>query len=193
MYLLLGLILLPLASATTITDTTFFASDFNYTISVDTITLDEVEVNGDSIRFINLTSAGSLFTNVNLTFDAVANFDGLQTGLTINNVNTSLQLFNSTVGDQSFNATFTTGQVLQIVATPSDAYVCTTGDRAVLTMITLFFALAIMIIPFIFFFKDGSWDFSSVNVNVLIVVFITITLGLIFIQTIASNVEGVCA
>ena len=120
----LVLLLFPLLSALTITDTTFFASETNYTIFVDSITLDNVTVTNTSITFYNLTSIGSNFTNTNATFDAVATFIGLDVGLTILNVNTSVNLFSSVLGSQNFNATFTPGQTIRTIITPdSDALI----------------------------------------------------------------------
>ena len=52
-------------SSLQINDTIFFASETNFTIFVDSITLDQVTVTNQSITFINLTSVGSNFTNIN--------------------------------------------------------------------------------------------------------------------------------
>ncbi len=118
-----ALILIPSISALTITDTTFSTSDSNYTILVDSITLDQVIVENDSIQFHNLTSIASNFTNTNATFDSIATFVGLKVGLTVKNINTSAEL-NSTLGNQDFNVTFTAGQILQIVVTTPTTGVC---------------------------------------------------------------------
>lgn len=121
--ILLVLTILPYVSGLSINDTTFFSSETNYTIFVDNIILDQVTVENITIEFFNLTSLGSNFINTNATYDAVANFIGLDISLTILNVNTSVNLFTSTLGNQNFNATFTSGQVLRIIP-----YVTTTTD-----------------------------------------------------------------
>ncbi len=123
MFLFLFLISISAASAVQINNTTFFASETNFTILVDFIDLDAVIVSNTSIQFHNLTSIGSNFTNTNATFDARADFIGLDIGLTIRNVNTATDLFTSSISNQDFNATFTSFQVLIINSGPfvSDA------------------------------------------------------------------------
>ncbi len=135
------LIIIPSVSALTITNTTFFASDNNFTILVDSIILDQVTVSNSSIEFFNLTSIGSNFTNTNATFDARADFLGLDIGLVVRNVNTATDLFTSTSGSQNFNATFTSGQVITINggATPS------TGRSACDVMVQQFGTFPILI------------------------------------------------
>lgn len=102
----------------TITDTTFFASETNYTIHVDLMELDQVTVTSTSITFINTTSVGTNLTNSNATFDAVAEFIGLFNTRTLRNINSSTDLFTSSLGSQNFNATFSSGQVIRITAAP---------------------------------------------------------------------------
>lgn len=112
---LIALLLIPLTLGLTIENTTFFSSETNFTILVDKIILDAVNVSSTAITFQNLTSFGSNFTNVNQSFPARADFTGLIVGLSVRNINTSANLFTSTVGDQSANLTFQSGEVLQIV------------------------------------------------------------------------------
>lgn len=131
---------MPLASSLTITDTTFFSSISNFTIFVDSITLDEQITTNQTIEFFNLTSEGSNFTNTNATFDARADFFGLDIGLTIRNINTSTNLFTSASGSQAFNATFTSGQVLRIIIIPPTA-----AQTACNTMIAQFGTFPVLI------------------------------------------------
>lgn len=60
---------------------------------------------------------------MNDTFDARADFIGLDLGFTIRNINTSTDLFTSNTGFQDFNATFTSGQTItiQFGSTPTPA------------------------------------------------------------------------
>jgi len=104
-----------LTNAVTITDTTFFASGSNYTIHVDTLVVDNVTVTANSIQFHNVTSQGTNFTNANASTTAVASFFGLDLSFTIFNVNTSTNLFTSSAGNQDFNASFTSGQVIRTI------------------------------------------------------------------------------
>lgn len=97
-----------------ITDTTFFSTQSNYTIFIDSLTLDNVTISATTIEFTNISSFGSNFTNSNATFDAVANILNLAIGVTIQNVNTSIN-FTSIATNQSFNITFTSGQVLRTI------------------------------------------------------------------------------
>ncbi len=108
------LIFLPSVSALIITDTTFFASESNYTIFVDLMVLDQVEVTSQDIIFHNVTSSGTNLTNTNATSEAVATFIGLSPGLTLRNANTATDLFTSTAQAPDFNATFTAGQTIII-------------------------------------------------------------------------------
>lgn len=138
--LVVALLILPSISALTITDTTFFSSVSNYTIFVDRIVLDNVTVTSGSIQFHELNSTGSNFTNTNITFDAVASFFDLQVGLTVKNVNTSTNLFTSTISNQDFNATIIPGQTIQtLILQPSEA------NTACLTMVAQFGAFPVLI------------------------------------------------
>lgn len=184
-----ALILIPSINALTITDTTFFASVTNYTIHVDTITLDQVNVTNSSIEFANLTSTGSNFVNTNATFNAIANFVGLEVGLTIRNLNTSTDLFTSATGNQDFNATFTPGQNLRIMSTTTR--VCSTGTRNLLRLTIIFFALAVLLIPIFILFMKGKIALD-INTNKIILVFASLILGIIFLQVIANGVINVC-
>ncbi len=191
MVLATAFIFLPLVSAVTITDTTFFANQTNFTIFVDFITLDQVIVTNTSIQFHNLTSVGSNFINVNATFDARADFIGLAVGLIIRNVNTETDLFESEVGDQDFNATFTPSQVLMIVEEAT--FKCNLAERSTLNLVVLFFALGILAFTLLLFFSKGEKLFESTpTTKIIIIVFIGILLGVIFIQVIADQVINVC-
>jgi len=162
------LLLLPVVSAVTITDTTFFANQTNFTIFVDSITLDQVIVTNTTIQFHNLTSLGSNLTNTNATFDARADFIGLETGFSILNVNTSVILFSSISAFQDFNATFISGQTIRIISTPSDASVaCTT----MIAQFGLFPALVglvgtiILLVGIIFALVTGFVSLKSSGIN----------------------------
>jgi len=117
--ILLILLILPLTSALTISDTTFFSSVSNFTIFVDGMTLDNVTVTNMSIQFIGLTSVTSNFTNTNTTFDAIASFFDLAVNLTVHNVNTSTDLFTASATNGNFNATIIPGNVITILAGPT--------------------------------------------------------------------------
>lgn len=185
------LFLLPSISALTLVNTTFFASATNYTIFVDSITLDNVTITSTSITFFNLTSVESNFTNTNLTSDAVATFDGLDVGLTIRNVNTSIDLFNSTLGDQNFNVTFSPGIVLRTITTISVTPSCSPSTQSILNLAVLFFALAIVFIPILVLFVKGKLSLTM-NTKMFVVVFVGVILGLVFIGAIADSVVSFC-
>ncbi len=139
--ILVALIVLPTVSALTITDTTFFASETNSTIFVDSIVLDQVIVTNQTIEFFGLVSSGSNFTNTNATFNASASFFDLGLNLTIRNVNTSIDLFTSSLSVQNFNVTFTSGQVITITG----ALLSSPQDIACSTMIDQFSSYPILI------------------------------------------------
>ncbi len=185
------LLILPSVSAVTITNTTFFSSESNSTIFVDSITLDNATVTANVTQFINLTSVGSNFTNTNATSTAFADFIGLDINLTILNVNTSIELFTSTAGDQDFNASFIAGQVLRILAGPT-AVLCGLAERAILNLTVIFFAIAVMLIPAFFLFKKGLLSIDT-DPKILITIFVGIILGVVFIQVIANSVVSFCA
>ncbi len=89
---------------------------------VDHIIIDQVTVTNQSAEFYNLTSVNSNFTNTNATYNARADFYGLDVGLTIYNVNTDTVLFTSASGSQNYNASWISGQVLRIISSiPSSA------------------------------------------------------------------------
>lgn len=188
MCLLLVMFFTTYASAVTITDTTFFSSSSGSTIFIDTITLDEVTVTDVTTLFTNLTSSGSEFTNTN-TSDASADFIGLQIGLVIRNLNTSTDLFQARTGSQTFNATFTQGQVLKIM--PNLTFVCNAAQRSILNLTVLFFALAIMFIPILFLFIKGKLSLKS-DPKVLMIVFVGVIMGTVFVQVIANSVVSFC-
>lgn len=183
------LLLIPLSSALTITDTTFSTSGTNYTIFVDSITLDNVTVTSTQILFINLTSVGSNFTNTNGTFSSVAGFIGLDVGLIVFNVNTSTDIFTSSSGNRDFNGTMLPGIVLRI--TDRAFIICTGTERSILQLTVLFFILAVVFIPLILFFLKGKLNFD-VNAKSILVVFILIILGIVFAQVISDSVVSFC-
>lgn len=184
------LILIPLSSALTITDTTFFASSTNFTIFVDTITLDNVTITDTQIQFYNLTSTGSNFLNSNATFTAIAEFYGLSTGLTIRNVNTSTDLFTSASGDQNFNATFTSGQTIRIMSSTTSAS-CSTADKLILNLTLIFLAIVLMAVPLGLFFLKGKINIE-ITPQLMIIIFMAIILGVILIQPIADSIILFC-
>jgi len=187
---LLVLILLPSVFALTITDTTFRSSVSNDTIFVDSITLDNVTVTNTTITFFNLTSVGSNFTNVNETFDATVRFVGLEINLSIRNVNTSTNLFSSTLGDQDFNATITPGQVLTIIesptgpVTPSESVLSAFSSSAIVIFVSLFATLGVVfVLIFLRFGLDAltgntNVDFNMVSASVGGVIFIIVVVGI---------------
>ena len=188
-----ALFLLPSVSALTIDNTTFHSSISNYTIFVDSMTLSEVNVTNLTISFYDVNSTGTNLTNTNLTYNSRADFYGLAIGLTIRNINTSTDLFTSASGNQDYNATFTTEQVLRITGniTENGDYVCSSADRALLNLTTLFFALLILALPLGILFHNGTLS-TDMNVKKLLIVFIGVILGIIFIQEIANSVFAFC-
>ncbi len=187
-----ALFLLPSVSALTITDTTFHSSISNYTIFVDSMELDEVNVTNLTISFYNVTSIGTNLTNINLTYDARVDFYGLDIGLTIHNVNASTDLFTSSSGNQDYNATFTPGQVLRITEEPTEpTYECTSADRTLLNLTTLFFAILFLALPLGILFHNGTLS-TDMDVKKLLIVFIGVILGIIFIKEIANSVFAFC-
>lgn len=104
-FLFLFLLLIPLSSALTVSDTTFSTSETNFTVHVDTVTLSSFNITNQSIILNGITSRGSNFTNINSTLSAVVNFINLSIGLNVVDVNTSTNLFTSASGSQDFNAT----------------------------------------------------------------------------------------
>lgn len=182
--------MIPFVSSLQINDTTFFASQENFTIFVDSIILDAVVVTNQTIEFHNLTSIGSNFTNSNATFDARADFFGLDINLIVRNKNTSTDLFTSTLSDQNFNVTFTSGQVIIISENP--IFICTQAERNLLDLVILFFALAILMIPLILLVRNGNFSFNKSNAKRMVTVFVGILIGLIFLIVIANSIQGLC-
>lgn len=176
---LLVLLILPLVSALTVTDTTFHSSVSNYTIYIDSITLDNVTVTNQTIEFYSLTSVGSNFINVNETYDARADFYGLGIGLIVRNINTSTDLFTSVAGSQDYNATFTPGQVLMIMIEEEE--VC--AIDSILPVSTIF--LIIMMIM-IFKFVLPSFNVKKLKFSLEHVVLILI--GLIVLLMVSSSI-----
>ncbi len=163
----------------------------NYTIFVDSITLDSAVVTNTSITFNNLTSVGSNFTNTNATFDAVANFIGLDVGLTIRNVNTSTDLFTSTLGDQDFNATFTTGQRLIINSFRTLGVNCSSDVNSILKLTLIFLALVIILLPILILIINGKLSLET-NPKKFIVLFVGVIIGVVFIGVVADGVVNFC-
>lgn len=189
MLLSLIIILLPLASSLVITNTTFFASETGYTIFVDSVTLDSTNVTNTSIEFDGVNSVLSRFTNTNLTTTAVANFVNLQDGFFIRNLNTSLFLFSSVLGNQDFNASFSPGQIIEI----TDTFIpqCTQAERPILNLILIFTGLIIMLAPIIFLFVKGNL-IDNVDLKFFIMVFIIIMVGLVMLVASANNLGSFC-
>lgn len=186
---LLSILFFPLISALTLTDTTFFASETNYTIFVDSITLDNVTITSTSITFFNLTSVGSNFTNTNVTFDAIASFIGLDVGLTIRNINTSTDLFTSSLGNQDYNATFTSEQIIRIM--DSETYICSLAIQSFLNLTLLFFVLAILSISLLIFSFNKKFSLET-NPKTLIIIFVGLIFSVVFIQILANGVVSFC-
>jgi len=157
------------------------------------MTLDEQITTNLTIEFYNTTSAGTNLTNTNATFDARADFYGLQVGLTLRNINTSTDLFTSAAGNDAFNATFGIGELIRIMSmTTTPATVCTPGSKTFLTLALIFFALAIMIVPISVLFIRGTLSFEETDPKILITIFITVIVGLAFIPVIASSIATAC-
>lgn len=134
------------------------------------MTLDKVVVRADSIEFHEVTTRGSNFTDVNTSFNAVANFLNLPLNFTIFNVNTSTTLFTSGIGAQDFNASWTFGQVLTIgffeeEITPGDK-LCTsltggyvaffTGAPAVFSLLLVLMIILVVGLMFVALKDPGS-------------------------------------
>lgn len=189
---LLFLLVLPSVSALQINDTIFFSSDTNFTIFVDSITLDQVTVTNQTITFINLTSIGSNFTNINATFDARADFIGLTPGLVVRNVNTQTDLFQSKAANQNFNATFTPSQVL--IINDKLTFKCNSAERSTLNLVVLFSALGLLAFVLMLFFSKGKELLQATpKGKTLVIVFVGIIIAVVFIQIIADQVIFFCA
>lgn len=105
---------MPSVSAVTVTETTFFASDNNYTVFVDSMILINSTITNATIEFVGINSTGTNMTNVNATYDAVVNIIDLPIGSAIFNKNTSIYIFTSVAGNQSFNVTITPLNAIRI-------------------------------------------------------------------------------
>jgi hypothetical protein len=188
-FFIVTLLTLPSINALTITNTTFHSSVSNYTIHVDSITLDNVTVTNLTIEFYNLTSIGSNFTNTNTTYDARADFYGLAINLIIRNINISTNLFTSTLGNQDYNATFTPGQILRILLSPTAAEITVTRTcNNLLAGLAVFFTFISIIIlavigKFIISIFKGSKKFTLLDLVKIAI--LLITTGLIFLVGIA--------
>ncbi len=187
--------ILPSVSALTIDDTTYFASDLNFTIFVDSVTLDQVTVTATSISFVGVTSVASNFTNANATFDARADFIDLELGMIIHNLNTSTDLFTAEAGAVDFNVTFTTGQTIQIQNLTSSAdlvYSCNSTERGVFNLIVLFLALATVVLTISLMFFKGK-VLLNMNMQQFIMVFVGVTIAIVFIVAVADSINVYCA
>lgn len=186
-------------SSLQINDTIFFASETNFTIFVDSITLDQVTVTNQSITFINLTSVGSNFTNINATFDARADFIGLALGLAIRNLNTSTDIFLSSVGDQNFNATFLSGHTIrtQLGITPPfvEPYCSAVLDGLGIGIETLaaLGVIALLVLSLIIFaglilFNKSTGDLSDLGIGItqLLVALVLMVVAIIISQAVCS-------
>ncbi len=162
--------LLPFVSGLVITDTTFFSSVTNFTIFVDSMVLDEVNITNVSITFHNVTSSGTNLTNTNATSTAIATFIGLTPGLTLRNVNTSTDLFISSTGAQDFNATFLAGQtiiinpgpVLSTAATACNELISQFGTYPILLGLV---GTIILLGAVLFALSTGFIDLKSSGIN----------------------------
>jgi len=185
-----ALIIIPSASALTFNNTTFFSSESNSTIFVDSITLDNVTVTANFTEFFNLTSLGSNFTNTNVT-DAFAHFIGLNVGLVIRNINTSTDLFLSTLADQDFNATFTAGQLLRIVGEITPVGECSQGTRSLLSATLIFLALAVLLFPVGLIFVKNDFRLNA-DVKSFLIVFISIILAIALLVVVGDLIRVIC-
>lgn len=104
---------MPLISAVTITDTTFKTSETNYTVFVNSVTLEDgIIVTNTSIQFFGVNSTGSTFTNTNDTFISIIEFIDLKIGIKLTNLNTGTDIFTSRIFDQDVDITILPGQVI---------------------------------------------------------------------------------
>jgi len=190
--LVLTLLVIPLASALTITDTTFFTSETNFTIFVDTITLDQVVVTNETITFEDVTSSNTTLINTNSTFTSIANFIGLSPGLTIFNVNTSTDIFRSTSGLQDFNATLLPFIHLQINALPQNN--CSQTTRQILNVTLVFLAIAIFLIPLAMLYVKGKLDIDHITSSPIkmIIAFIGVVVGIALLVAVGDLVVAIC-
>lgn len=193
--LLLCVLVLPsMVSALTVTNTTFYTSVSNYTVYVDSITLDNVTITNTTIEFYNLSSVGSNLTNINDTYNSRADFYGLDIGLTIRNINTTIDLFTATASSQDYNAALPIGNLLQIMdhrtsTTPG----CTPLMRSILNIVLGFAALAILAVAIgIIYSKRDDW-FEEIDLKKIMTAFVAIIIGLSLIVAIAISINSVCA
>lgn len=188
--LLFLLILLPSVSALTINDIIFYSSVSNYTIHVDSATLDNVTVTNLTIEFYNVSSVGSNFTNVNATYDARADFYGLDVGLVIRNINTSTDLFVSSVGNQDYSATFSSGQVIRILSESESAEVVNNFIAGLIVFGAFFGAIILVIlgVTILDLFRGREVNFQKLvkSSGALITVAIIVLLGIAVIGVIGT-------
>lgn len=189
--LLLSILILPtLASSLTITNTTFSTSVSNYTIYVDSITLDNVTVTSTTIEFYNLTSLGSNLTNINETYDSIASFYGLDIGLTLRNINTSTDLFTSASGGQDYDAALPQGHLLRVMGFQT-VVPCTALMRAALMIVLILLSLAILAVPIGVVYSKEDW-FEDMDLKKIMVTFTAIIISISLIVAIAIGTNSVC-
>lgn len=190
--LVLTLFLIPAVSAVTITDTTFSTSVTNFTIFVDTITLDNATVTTETITFENVTSSNTTLTNTNLTFTSIANFIGLDIGLTLFNVNTSTDVFRSIPGSQDFNATLLPLFQLQINSLPQNN--CSQTTRSILNVTLIFLAIAIFLIPLAMLYVKGKLDIDHITSSPIkmIIAFIGVVVGIALLVAVGDLIVAMC-
>lgn len=109
-------------------------------------------------------------------------------GLGIRNANTSETLFISRTFFNDFTATFSPAETIITF----QGIVCTLAERSVLNLTVLFFTLAVLFIPFLFFYKKGKIDLLSTNPKIIIIIFVGVILGIVFSQVIAESIFSFC-
>lgn len=185
-------ILLPFSSSVTITDTTFTTNNTEFTIFVNTITLDQAVITGESITFENVTSSNTTITNTNSTVTSIVNFIGLTPGLTLFNVNTSTDIFRSTAGLQDFNITLLPFINIQINSLPQNN--CSQTTRQLLNVTLLFLALAILLIPLAMLYIKGKLDITRITSSPvkMIMVFMGVVIGIALLTSVADLITVMC-
>jgi len=108
---------LPLISAVTIENQTItFSSLSNSTIRWEqNTTLDQLTVNENVTEIYNLSTNGSIFTNINLTYNAQLNFYGLPNNWQVRNLTNNDLLFTSDGITDDYNVTFDSNIQIQII------------------------------------------------------------------------------
>ncbi len=120
----------------------------------------------------------------------MASFIGLDVGLTIFNVNTSANLFRSSIGNQNIDITFSPGIVIRTIIEITGPTSCSGQVRNILTLVLIIMALAVLVFTISLFFFKGK--ILKVNGKMLILIFIGIILAIVFIETIANSNAAFC-